>query len=167
MLKLVTPQLADGQRAFEKHKAELDALPVDDLEPVRVDLQAVAAIAHSVATRDKTSDRIQGFERLARVDLYDVGAIDRLATLSLAAWFVRQRQLAKTAIASTAQVSEPVLREAQERRGRMLSVLEYWMATRPRSPRSSLQSALAVAIRIWPTISMHSRICINAPRCAR
>ena len=64
--------------------------------------------------------------KVAQLEVLSVSNIKQLGTYSLAAWFARQRQLGKVALASTAQVPEAVVREGQERKARMMRVLEYF-----------------------------------------
>jgi hypothetical protein len=118
--------VAEGQRAFEAFKSEFEALRAEDLDTVRVELQLVGALTHSIAVRDLAPPRRKEFERLDRADFYDVGNIERLGKLALATWFTRQRQLGKAALATSAQVPEPVLHDGQDRKARMFRVIEHW-----------------------------------------
>src|SRR3954452_8361412 len=82
-----------ARAAFDSMQARLDAVPVDQLLPIRVDIQAAAAVAHSVALRDSAPERRAVFERLATAGLFDMHWLDSLAELSLATWHTRQQQL--------------------------------------------------------------------------
>src|SRR6478736_5216507 len=83
---------SDARAAFESLQPRLDAVPVDQLQPIRADLQAVAAVAHSIALRDGAPERRALFERLATAGLFEIEWLDSLATLSLATWHTREQQ---------------------------------------------------------------------------
>lgn len=123
------PQPGEAEAAFLALQPEIEAVR----EPMRaqVDVQRAAAIAHSVAMRDQEPERRSRFERLAAVELYELTMPERVAQLSRATWFVRQRQLGRLALASAASVPPDVLRDAQLRRRTMLKVLEHWFDDDP------------------------------------
>jgi hypothetical protein len=121
----------DARVAFERWQAKIEGVPEGELLPIRLDVQAAAAVAHSIAVRDAAPERRQAFERLAKAELFDLSTLDSLPSLALAAWHVRQRQELVSAIDSGAVIAPAVLREAQERRGRMLKVLEYYFDVHP------------------------------------
>jgi hypothetical protein len=98
----------------------------DQLLPIRIDVQAAAAVAYSIALRDAAPERRAEFEKLSNAALFDVASLDTLKQLALATWHARQQQQLSTGTASGATVPAPVLVEAQDVRGRMLRVLEYY-----------------------------------------
>ena len=120
-----------AQDAFESLRGEIEALPGDDTDAVRVNVQLAAAIAHSVAVRDREPARSKELARLERGGFYDVARVDRVAQLALAAWFAHARQLSRIAVATGAAVPEAVLKDAQQRKARMFRVLEYWVGDDP------------------------------------
>jgi len=120
-----------ARAAFGNQQARIDTVPLDQLLPVRVDIQAAAAVAHSVAVRDSAPERRAVFERLATAKLFDLESLDLLAELSLATWHARQQQQLSSGASSGATVPVNVVEEAQALRGRMLSVLEYYFGSHP------------------------------------
>jgi len=120
----------DARAAFDKVQARLDALPLDQLLPVRVDILAAAAAAHRVAVRDSAPRRRAAFERLAAAGLFDLGSLDSLADLSLATWHARQQQLS-SGVGSSAMLPVNIVDEASALRARMLKVLEYYFGDQP------------------------------------
>jgi hypothetical protein len=119
---------SEARTAFDAVRARMDAVAVDDLVPIRVDVQAAAALAHSIAVRDAASDRKAVFDRLAKADLFDMTQLDSLADLSLAAWHARQQQQLASGQASGATIPVKVFEDAQSTRDRMLRVLDYYFA---------------------------------------
>lgn len=121
-------EAASAREAFEALRHEIEGLDADDILPARVDVQRASAVAHSVARRDAdTPTRRAEFERLAGSGFYDAGLPGRLQRVALAAWYARQQQVGRAALASTASVPEAVLREGQRLRGAMLRVLGHWL----------------------------------------
>jgi hypothetical protein len=120
-----------ARAAFDTVQARLDAVPLDQLLPIRVDVQAAAAVAHSVAMRDGTPGRRAMFERLAATGLFDMQYLDSLAELSLATWHARQQQQLSSGVASGATLPVNIVDEASALRARMLSVLEYYFSHQP------------------------------------
>jgi len=120
-----------ARAAFDKVQSQLEALPLDQLLPVRVDVQAAAAVAHSIAVRDSAPERRAVFERLAEAALFDIQCLDSLAELSLATWHARQQQQISSGVASGAMLPVNVVDEASTLRARMLSVLEYYFGDQP------------------------------------
>lgn len=122
-----TPSTSEARTAFETCEPQLLALDPLEVEVPRVNVQRAAAVAHSIAVRDQNPARITAFEQLGSIGLYDRDRPTRIATLSLATWFIRQQQLGHRVLNSNATVPQDVLRAAQLLRRRMLSVLEYWL----------------------------------------
>lgn len=116
----------EARTAFEVVKDQLQALDLSEVQIPRVDVQRAAAIAHSIARRDLFPPRFALFERLSAAGFYCAALPERIADLSLAAWFARQQMVSHRALATMAAVPEDVLREAHALRARMLRVLEYW-----------------------------------------
>jgi hypothetical protein len=114
-----------ASKAYDAVRSRLEAIPRGELLPVRIDVQAAAAVAHSVAIRDSERERRQAFERLASAQVFDLAALDSLNDVALTAWHARQQQLAAGA-GSSAAVPIAVVGEAQDVRGRMLRLLEYY-----------------------------------------
>jgi hypothetical protein len=117
-----------ARAAFVKTEARLDAVPLDQLLPVRVDVQAAAALAHSVAVRDSAPERRAVFERLAQAGLFDLAHLDSLAELALATWHARQQQQVSSSVASGSMLPVNIVDEASALRARMLNVLEYYFS---------------------------------------
>jgi hypothetical protein len=115
-----------ARAAYESLRAEREALPRQGLLPIRIDVQAAAAVAHSIAVRDADPERRQAFERLAKAELFDIGALDILGSAALAAWHARQQQQLASGVASGASVPVSVVTNAREVRRRMLRLLEYY-----------------------------------------
>lgn len=120
-----------ARAAFDNLQARLDALPTDQLQAVRVDLQAVAAVAHSIALRDAAPERRALFEQLSSAGLFELQWLDSLAELSLATWHSRQQQLSSGVPSSGATIPVNVIEEASALRSRMLRVLEYYFGDDP------------------------------------
>jgi hypothetical protein len=115
-----------ARAAFDNVQARLDAVPLDQLLPIRVNVQAAAAVAHSIALRDGAPERRAVFERLANAGLFDMRWLDSLAELSLATWHARQQQLLCCGVTSGPTIPVHVIDEASGLRSRMLQVLEYY-----------------------------------------
>lgn len=117
--------------AFEALRPELDAIPRGEVISLRVDPQLAAAFAFSVARRDSAPERRARLAALEPTGLFHAVELDRLLTCSLATFHARRRQLEVSDVASGARVPEAMLRDAQERRARMLRVLEYYFGDLP------------------------------------
>jgi hypothetical protein len=115
-----------AERAFQQLHPDLARLDASLLRPVRADLQLSAAVAYSIATRDAAGDRREKLALVAQSGIFDLGVLDRLPVIALAAWYVRRRQLEATEKASAARVVETTLKEAQAIRTRMLRVLTHF-----------------------------------------
>ncbi|MEI7891675.1 MAG: hypothetical protein WCI05_01205 [Myxococcales bacterium] len=124
--------VSEAKTAFEMLEGRLSALGRDELLPVRVDIQLVAAVAHSLAHRDSAKVRRERLERLAAAGMFDMKHLDDLLLLALAAWHARRQQLQQEALASQAAVTELVVKGAQQLRARMLRVLEHCFADDPK-----------------------------------
>lgn len=120
-----------ARAAFESVQARLDAVPPDQLQAIRVDIQAAAAVAHSIAVRDGAPERRALFERLSTAGLFDMQWLDSLAALSLATWHTRQQQQLSSGVASGATIPVNIVEEASALRARMLRVLEYYFGDHP------------------------------------
>ena len=125
-----TVDVSEARSAFEVSRSAIDALPRDQLLAIRIDVQAAAAVAYSIALRDATPERRAEFEKLSNAALFDTASLDTLKQLALATWHARQQQQLSTGTASGATVPAPVLVEAQDVRGRMLRV---WNTTSKRT----------------------------------
>jgi len=125
-----TVDVSEARSAFEVSRSAIDALPRDQLLAIRIDVQAAAAVAYSIALRDATPERRAEFEKLSNAALLDPASLDTLKQLALATWHARQQQQLSTGTASGATVPAPVLVEAQDVRGRMLRV---WNTTSKRT----------------------------------
>ena len=120
-----------ARAAFENLQARLDAVSIEQLQPIRVDIQAAAAVAHSIAVRDGAPARRAAFERLGKVGVFDMEWLDSLAELSLATWHTRQQQQLSSGVAAGATIPVNVVEEASAIRSRMLRVLEYYFGDDP------------------------------------
>ena len=120
-----------ARAAFDDLQAELDAVSLDQLQPVRVDIQAAAAVAHSIAVRDGAPERRALFERLATSGLFEMQWLDSLAALSLATWHTRQQQKSSSGGAVGGTIPVTLVEEASALRARMLRVLEYYFGDHP------------------------------------
>ena len=120
-----------ARAAFDNVQARLDAVSLDQLQPIRVDIQAAAAVAHSIALRDGAPERRAAFERLGKAGVFDMQWLDSLAELSLATWHTRQQQQLSSGVASGATIPVNVVEEASALRSRMLRVLEYYFGDDP------------------------------------
>jgi len=115
-----------AKAAFEAVRPRLEQLTSDELIPIRIDVQAAAAVAHSVGVRDAAPERHQRFEQLAQGGTLDLALIDSLPEVALAAWHARQQQQLQSALASKAAIPAATVIDAQAVRKRMLLVLEYY-----------------------------------------
>ena len=61
-----------ARTAFDNLRAHFDALPLDQLQPIRVDIQTTAAMAHSIAVRDTAAERRAVFEQLGKAGVFDI-----------------------------------------------------------------------------------------------
>ena len=120
-----------ARTAFDNLRAHFDALPLDQLQPIRVDIQAAAAVAHSIAVRDTAAERRAVFEQLGKAGVFDINWLDSLAELSLAAWHARQQQQLSSGVPSGAAIPVKIVEEASALRSRMLRVLEYYFGDDP------------------------------------
>ena len=131
---VVQPEALDvgaAQLAFEQLLAELEQLDERGLQSVRVELQLAAAIAHSVAMRDKADARRNKLALVAQGSVFNLSVLDHLPLIALAAWHVRRKQLEAADAASVARVAENTLRESQLTRKRMLQVLTHYFEEHP------------------------------------
>lgn len=117
---------SDAKAAFDAIRPRLDAISLNELIPIRVDVQAAAAVAHSVGVRDAAPERHQLFAQLAKGGGFDLSLLDSLPQVALAAWHVRQQQQLQSALASKAVIPAATVTQAQALRKRMLQVLEYY-----------------------------------------
>jgi hypothetical protein len=120
-----------ARAAFDNVQARLDAMPLDQLQPIRVDIQAAAAVAHGIAVRDSAPERRAAFERLSQSGVFEMQWLDSLAELSLATWHARQQQQLSSGVTSGATIPVDVVEEASAVRSRMLRVLEYYFGDDP------------------------------------
>jgi len=120
-----------AKAAFDKLQPRLDAVPLDQLQPIRVDIQAAAAVAHSIALRDAAPERRAAFERLSQSGVFEIQWLDSLAELALAAWHSRQQQQISSGVAAFATIPVNIIEEASALRARMLRVLEYYYGDHP------------------------------------
>lgn len=75
--------LEDAEKAYERVKAELEALPVDELSPVNLDIVSATSIALGVA------DRIGAHrERMSKLPEFDIRSVDNLIDYAKATWYV-------------------------------------------------------------------------------
>jgi hypothetical protein len=124
---MIPIEVDKARQAFEELRGEFIMVRAVERVQRKIDMQQGAAVAHSVALRDAAPERWALFERLARAGLYDVSQIPRLGKLALAAWFVRYMLELGQFRASSARVSEEVVRQAQLVRARMVRVIDYWL----------------------------------------
>ncbi|HKO46659.1 MAG TPA: hypothetical protein VJV79_03000 [Polyangiaceae bacterium] len=120
-----------ARAAFDNVQARLNAVPLDQLQPIRVDVQAAAAVAHGIAVRDGAPERRVVFERLSTAGLFEMHWLDSLAELSLATWHTRQQQQVSSGVSSGVTLPVNVIEEASALRSRMLRVLEYYFGDHP------------------------------------
>lgn len=103
--------LEDAQKAYERVKAELEALTADELSMMNVDLVSATSIALGV------SERIVAHrERMAALPEFEVRNVDRLVDYAKAAWFVYVTNLPAPEPAEGAQL----LSEVVELRAKLL-----------------------------------------------
>jgi hypothetical protein len=117
---------ATAKAAFEKLRPTLEAMPREELMPVRVDVQLAAAIAHSIGIRDGAEPRRTRLQAAAKSGLFDLAVFERLPNVALAVWYARQQQQQAGAVSSEAVVPVVIVKDAQTVRGRMLRVLEHY-----------------------------------------
>jgi hypothetical protein len=120
-----------ARAAFESLQARFDAVPLEQLQPIRVDIQAAAAVALSVALRDGAPERRALFERLSITGLFEMQWLDSLAALALAAWHTRQQQQKSSGVPSGGTIPVQMVEDASSLRARMLRVLEYYFGDDP------------------------------------
>jgi len=75
--------LEDAQKAYERVKSELEALTIDELAVLNVDLVSATSIALGVAERI-----VAHRERMAKLPEFDVRSVDNLVDYAKAAWYV-------------------------------------------------------------------------------
>lgn len=119
------------QAAFEALKDEIDGVSSEEVVQRTIDMQGGAAIVQSVVKRDSQPERRVSFERLAASGFYDITLLARLLLLSLAAWFVRERQVSSQRRASHASVPEELVQQGQAKRATMVRVLGFWLGHVP------------------------------------
>ncbi|HEU4411136.1 MAG TPA: hypothetical protein VFS43_38140 [Polyangiaceae bacterium] len=81
----------EARGAFEAMQPRLLALKPAELIKVRVDPQRAAAIAYSVAVRDRVPARRAVFERLSVAGLYDVDVLETMPDVAQTVWYTRQQ----------------------------------------------------------------------------
>jgi hypothetical protein len=98
----VSPQdLEDTELAYNRVKPELDALTVEELAPMNVDLVGAASVALGVAERI-----LSHRERMAKLPEFDVRSVDQLADYAKAAWYAYVTNLPLPEPAEAAQLME-------------------------------------------------------------
>lgn len=107
----VLQDLEDAQKAYERVRPELEALTVDELAMMNVDLVSATSIALGVAERI-----VAHRERMAKLPEFEVGYVDRLVDYAKAAWFVYVTNLPAPEPAEAGQL----LNEVVELRAKLL-----------------------------------------------
>jgi hypothetical protein len=110
---------------FNERKADLDAIPLAGLEPVRIDMQAAAVQALGVAELLSRPENQAKIAALATAGLCEGDLIPRLESVAWATWYTRHKLLLASATHSEATLPEALSGRAQEVRGRMLKTLDY------------------------------------------
>lgn len=118
--------IVEARRSFDAMRGEIEEVRDDQIIVVRVDPQRAAALVHGVARRDSAPPRREAFERAAAAGEYPIATLERLMMLARSTWYLRRRQMRGQALASDASVLPEAVREAFERRARMMRVVEYW-----------------------------------------
>jgi hypothetical protein len=118
--------IVEARRSFDAMRGEIEEVRDEQIIVVRVDPQRAAAFVHGVARRDSAPPRREAFERAAAAGEYPIATLERMMTLARAAWYLRRRQMRGLALASEASLLPEAVREAFERRARMMRVIEYW-----------------------------------------
>jgi hypothetical protein len=104
-------QLEDAEMAYERVKAELEALSADELSMMNVDLVSATSIALGVAERI-----VAHRERMAKLPEFNIRYVDGLNDYAKAAWFVYVTNLPAPEPGDGAQL----LNEVVELRAKML-----------------------------------------------
>jgi hypothetical protein len=111
MTAALLQDLEDAQQAFERVKPELEALKMDELALMNVDLVSATSIALGV------SERILAHrERMAKLPEFDVQNVDKLIDYAKAAWYVYVTNLPAPEPADAAEL----VNEVSELRAKML-----------------------------------------------
>jgi hypothetical protein len=103
--------LEDAEKAYERVKAELEALPVEALSTMNVDIVSAASIALGVAERILTHR-----DRMAKLPEFDIRAADNLVDYAKATWFTYVNNLPAPEPADSAQL----MNETAELRAKLL-----------------------------------------------
>lgn len=111
--------------AFERVRAELEAVPLEKLVLPTINIQLAAAYVYSVAARDLQDERRVRFEYLAESSLWATEVLTSLPYFAKAAWYCRRHFDEVDALEGYARLPEGVETEARDIRGRMIRVLEY------------------------------------------
>jgi|GEM_PF-732582 len=121
-----------GQRAFEALRAELAAIPREQLATVNVDVQVTAITALAVARAIAKDAALRArFHAIAKAARFDVAKLDGLESTALAAWYARHQFLLASAVRSNAQLPAALASTAAEVKARMLRVVEYHLGDHP------------------------------------
>jgi hypothetical protein len=120
-----------AEAAFNQLRPALEALPAEELKPIRVDLQEAVLVALSLAQRENKAER-RAFYQDIPARLFDPTILDRLQPAAWALWYTsRQLALASTSI-SEAQLPAALVAEAKAVERRMQKCLEYHLEDDPK-----------------------------------
>lgn len=102
---MATPlqELEGAEQSYERVRAEMEALNVNELSPMNVDVVSASSIAQGVA------ERAMSFrERMAKLPEFEVRNVDRLLDYAKAAWFVYVTNLPVQESTSTNELTQEV-----------------------------------------------------------
>lgn len=129
--KIPAPELTphSTEAAFDKIKADLDALSRTEIRQPNLNLQEGALVALAAFALLDAPETRQTVEALAKTGAVNAKLIGDLATVAHAAWFVRHKLDLAEAVHSDAALPLPLVTEAIETKKRMLKVLDYHLDT--------------------------------------
>lgn len=114
----------EGRKALTLLRATLDAIPEEEVEVIRIDVEAAAYAALGVARFVQSAEVRPRFAELPR-RAFDMTNADELAPLGLVTLFLLTEAQATGALATEAKIAPQIAAEMAQVESRMQTVCEY------------------------------------------
>jgi hypothetical protein len=118
-------RLLTAEACFEALRARLDADGIEGVDNPRIDLQAAAVQALSVANALAEPGVRKTIAAIASTGAIDLALIDDLEQVAWAAWFARHKAQQTSITYTEATLPAAIVADASEVRARMLKTLSY------------------------------------------
>lgn len=119
-----------GEESLDKLMPHLKEIKKSDLEPLNLDLLAVALVVLDVADFISHPEIREHFKKVPE-DFFDFIHVEKLADLGWAAWHVKLRYLSSTSSVSNAKLPVDFVEESTQRKNRMLKCCDYYLSDVP------------------------------------